>query len=251
MSDQFLFVVAPYVAVLVFVPVCLARYVLWSRHPERAGTHFTGRDRWSHLATSWRWAIGIVALGHLLAFVFPSIILLWNQRPLRLLVLEGAGLITGIAALLGLLAMLVKRLRATGVLGAPSPLDVIAGTLILIEVMSGVAMAMLYRWGSSWSEVTLAPYIQSLLRLEPSTRLVTRLPLLVRLHVFCAFALLAVAPFSRPACSAFLRLDSLTRWTVARGSNILRPVVCAIEAWTTRWVQPLHAMVLGDDGEEN
>ena len=251
MSDQFLFVVAPYVAVLVFVPVCLVRYVLRSRQPERAGTHFTGRDRWGHLATSWRWAVSIVALGHLLAFVFPSIILLWNQQPLRLLVLEGAGLITGIAALLGLLAMLVKRLRATSVLGAPSPVDVIAGTLILIEVVSGVAMAMLYRWGSSWSEVTLAPYLLSLLRLEPSTILVARLPWLVRLHVFSAFALLAVAPFTGPARFTFRRLDSLTRWSVARGSNLIRPAWCAIEAWSTKRVQPLHAMMLGDDGEED
>jgi len=251
MSDEVLFVVAPYLAALAFVPVCLVRYVLWSRQPARAAADLAGRGGSGLIAASGRWAIGLVALGHLVAFVFPSIILLWNQQPLRLLILEGAGLIAGIAALPALLARLVETLCAFDELGTPAPVDVIAGTLFLIDVLSGVAVAVLYRWGSSWSEVTLSPYLLSLLRLEPSTILVARLPWLVRLHVFSAFALLAVAPFTGPARFTFRRLDSLTRWSVVRGSNLIRPAWCAIEAWSTKRVQPLHAMMLGDDGEED
>ena len=49
--------------------------------------------------------------------------------------------------------------------------------------------------------VTIAPYVQSLLRLEPATTLVGRLPVLVRIHIFCAFAVAAVAPFTTLAQS--------------------------------------------------
>jgi len=250
MSDQFLFVIAPYLAALAVVPVCIARYVLWSRQPERAGTAFTSGDRGGRIALTWRWAIGLVALGHLLAFALTDVVLIWNRHPIRLLLLEGSGLIAGSVALVTLLAMVLQSLCASDQCGAPSPFDVIAGTLILIEVACGVAIAWLYRWGSSWSEVTIAPYLHSLLRLEPSTILVTRLPFLVRLHVFCAFALLAVAPFSGLARLVIFRVDRLTRRMVAGGSNVLRPAWWAIEEWSTKRVRPLHAIVRNDE-EEN
>src|SRR5205823_8326193 len=41
----------------------------------------------------------------------------------------------------------------------------------------------------SWSSVTLTPYLHSLLRAAPAVSLVADTPLLVRLHVFCAFAI--------------------------------------------------------------
>ncbi|OLE83293.1 MAG: hypothetical protein AUF76_06875 [Acidobacteria bacterium 13_1_20CM_2_65_9] len=78
----------------------------------------------------------------------------------------------------------------------------------------------------------------------------TRLPFLVRLHVFCAFALLAVAPFSGLARLVIFRVDRLTRRMVAGGSNVLRPAWWAIEEWSTKRVRPLHAIVRNDE-EEN
>jgi nitrate reductase gamma subunit len=250
MRDQFLFVIAPYLAALAVVPVCIARYVLWSRQLQQAGTDFASGDRGCRITPTWRCAIGFVALGHLLAFTLVDAVLIWNRHPIRLLLLEGSGLIAGSVALVTLLAMVLQSLCEYDQRGAPSPFDVIAGTLILIEVACGVAVAWLYRWGSSWSEVTLAPYLHSLLRLEPSTILVTRLPFLVRLHVFCAFALLAVAPFSDLTRSVIFRVDRLTRRMVARGANVLRPAWWAIEEWSTKRVRPLHAIVRNDE-EEN
>src|SRR3989442_12059266 len=105
MSDQFLFVIAPYLAALAVVPVCIARYVLWSRQPERAGTAFTSGDRGGRIALTLRWAIGLVALGHLLAFAFTHVVLIWNPHPVRLLLLEGSGLIAGSVALVPLLPL--------------------------------------------------------------------------------------------------------------------------------------------------
>ena len=249
MSDHLLFVVAPYVAALVFVSVCLVRYVLWRRRPDRGTTQFAGGD--GLVGAAWRSALVVVGLGHLLAFAFPDYLLLWNRQLFRLVVLEGSGVIAGSLALAGLLATFMRPLRASHRFGARPPVDVIAATLVLVAMMSGVGIAVIYRWASSWSEVTLGPYLYSLARLEPSTYLVTGLPVVVKLHVFCAFAILAVSPFTQTVRSVILPVDRLTRRTLAPVSAILRPAWYALEERTTVRAQALRAKVLGSGAEEN
>ena len=250
MRDQFLFVVAPYVAAFAFVAVCLARYVVRSGQPTDGRTEFTSGER-GRLGTIWRWALGAVLLGHLALFVLPAAVLAWNQQPLRLFLLEGTGLLAGSLALFGLLATIVPALRAAAERGARPPADVIVGTLILIEVISGVAIAVLYRWASSWSEVTLEPYLRSLFGLEPSPILVTHLPFAVRLHVFCAFVVLAAIPFSRVGRLVIAPVEGLTRWTVAPVSKVLGPAWCAVEELSTKYVRTALAVLLPREEEEN
>src|SRR5262249_14024687 len=76
--------------------------------------------------------------------------------------------------------------------------------LLLTGVVSGLALAALYRWGSSWSAVTLAPYVTSIAGGHPRTEFVGEMPFLVQLHVFTAFAALAVVPFTSPALAPSL-----------------------------------------------
>ena len=98
---------------------------------------------------------------------------------------------------------------------------------MVIEVISGLAIAVLYRWGSSWSGVTLVPYLLSLLHMKPAVELVAGMPFLVRLHVVCAFALLAIAPFTETARLVFAALDRVA-------SRIAAPVALRRLPWLTR-----------------
>ena len=189
--------------------------------------------------------------GHLLAFAFPASILVWNREPLRLFVLEGVGLIAAGTALLGLIATFARRLRDFNRRGTPSPLHVIVGTLVAVEVVTGIAHAVLYRWASSWSGVTLTPYLLSLVRLEPSVTLVARMPFLVRLHVFCAFAVVAVAPCSRLAGSVVVSIERCTRWAVARMAPRCAPAGSALDMGRTKYARSLQAVLLRNDDREN
>jgi nitrate reductase gamma subunit len=60
-----------------------------------------------------------------------------------------------------------------------------------------VAVAVTYSWGASWYAAIAAPYLRSLVLLNPDFSAVAALPLLVRVHVVAAFLLVAVFPFSR------------------------------------------------------
>jgi nitrate reductase gamma subunit len=247
MTDRFVFVISPYVTGAAAVPACLVRYALLARRGSSPVANPASEGRGA-VRSIWRWAIGIVALGHLAALGFPEQVLRWNTQPIRLLLLEGAGLTAGTAALVALIAMSVRRARSSAAIR--SPWGVMAWTLLVIELASGIAVAVAFRWASSWSAVTVAPYVHSLLRFEPATMLVGRLPLLVKVHIFCAFAAAAVAPFTASAAVIVRPIDLLIRWTRSRLGRTLAASRQLVDAAALR-LQPLSARMTRSDGEEN
>jgi nitrate reductase gamma subunit len=248
MRDYLLFAVAPYVSALVFVTACVARFVLLRQRPIREAIPPAGRTGTGGVV--WRSALALVALGHLLAFALPDSILVWDRRLVRLLVLEGSGLVIGVVAVVGMIGALVRRLREDDH-GAGSPVDVVAGTLLCLGMLSGLGIAVFYRWASSWSGVTLVPYLYSLARLQPSTNLVTHLPILVKLHVASAFAVLAVFPFTNMAGAVVQPVDRLADSILASASRAFRPAWLALRSWTVARVQTASDLVLRDGEKEN
>ena len=243
MTDSFIFIVSPYLTAAA-VSGCIARYAFTTRRDGDDAAAARGADAISRpVRAAWRWAIGFVAAGHLLALGFPESVLRWNQQPLRLLAISAANAVSADAT------PAVRRVRAADAGAVHSPFDVIAWTLLLIEIVSGLAVALFYRWGSSWSAVTIAPYVQSLFRLDPDAVLIARLPLAARLHVFCAFALFAVVPYSRAAHALMASIDRAASRLAGRASNAA-PSWCAPDALRAR-VQPLRVRLIRDEGEEN
>ena len=249
MTDRFLFVVLPYLAAAAFVPGWIVRCVRSGRIVETGSAKSDAASAPGSLATTWRAAIGIVAAGHLIALAFPALLLRWNLRPARLIALETVGLAAGIAALAALIAMAAHRVRASEPVTVRSAFDVMMWTLLLIEMVSGLAIAAFYRWGSSWSAVTIAPYLASLFRFDPDSVLVVRLPLAARLHLFCAFALLATAPYSRAARGLIAAVDRVARRASASAWSTL-PSWSPFDSLAAR-MQPLLVRLTRHEGEEN
>ena len=251
MTDHALFVVAPYLAAVIFVLVGAVRYALWHLQPDRADSGIPRGDGSRLVVAATRSAIAVIAVGHLLAFAVPRGVLLWNQQLVRLLLLEAVGIVAGSVALAGLVAAHVRRARVSDPRAAWPPIDIVAGTLVLMATLSGLSIAVRYRWASSWSEVTVAPYLQSLVRLAPSTTLVEQLPSLVKLHVFGAFVLLAVAPMSGIVRAVTVPVDRLVQRAAAPAANVVRPAWGAIAGWGTTRVKNAYAALVGHEPEEN
>ena len=202
MTDWALFAAAPRVALLSLGWVSLLRYLLVRRRGPMPSSALSRAKEL--LWGSWPWRIGLVGLLvlHLVLLVFPMQVLAWNRGHGQLLALEAAGFACGLLALVGIVSLVRRRLRTELSLA-----DAAFLCLLLVEVLSGLAMAGLYRWASSWSTVTLVPYVRSLPTLHASPALMTGLPYLVRLHVFCSIALLAVLPFSHALDFVLLPVD--------------------------------------------
>ena len=78
-----------------------------------------------------------------------------------------------------------------------TPMDLVVLVLLLVSAITGVLIATVYRFGSSWFTAVFTPYLWSVLTLQPQVSLVAPLPWVIKLHVINFFVLLAVFPFSR------------------------------------------------------
>ena len=230
MSTDFVFETLPYVAVPVFVIGFGLRY---AKSQSRAGiclkqdntsdVGFGGRKLWQ--AGAW-----ILAAGHVGGLLFPMKIIQWDMKPAQLYFLEAGAFATGVVALIAwVLAAGRFVARADGRLILQVG-DAVFLACFLIETLSGLVMAVVYRWASWWSALTLTPYLRSLFTAAPVPDLARGLPWMVQLHVLPAFLMLAVFPFTRSggriAELANRRLGSATRpisgWLQAVSKSLWR-----------------------------
>lgn len=197
--NLFLFGVLPYVALALFFVGTIARYrdrygrfafsSLSSQFLENR-KHFWG-------LVPFHYGIIVVLLGHLVAFLVPRQVLLWNSHPLRLYILEVSALAFGVLTVVGLVAAIARRLSVKALLLVTSRRDWVVLALLLVQAVSGVAVALTYRWGSSWFAATAAPYLWSVFLLGPDVTVMSIMPWLVKVHVINAWLLVGFAPFSR------------------------------------------------------
>jgi nitrate reductase gamma subunit len=196
-TDSFLFGVFPYVAAATFVVG-----VGWRAHAASAS--FTSRSSeflekkvlfWG--SVPWHFAILAILAAHLLALAFPRA---WGALlgdPARLAVLEVAGLALGLWATFAMALLVVRRAASRRLRTVTTWVDWLVLALLLVQVASGVWIALTLRWGSVWYLHTAVPWLTSLAALAPQVELAEVLPGVVKLHAACAFVLLALAPFSR------------------------------------------------------
>lgn len=197
MTLDFLFIVLPYLAVALAVVVSLYRYLNNRFSYSSLSSQFLESSRLFWGSLSWHYGILLILLAHLLAVLFPAA---WGRllgEPARLYVLEVSGLALGCLTVAGIALFAVRRLASPRLQAITSPLDWVLLALLLLQVATGVYTAWAYRWGGAWYVHTAVPYLRSLLLLRPQVEYVATLPLIAKLHIWNAWALVALLPFTR------------------------------------------------------
>jgi nitrate reductase gamma subunit len=195
--DTLLFVALPYVALTVFFVGTILRYrsrpftysSLSSQFLEPRG-HFASQ-------VPFHYGILVVLAGHVAAFFFPREILAWNGVPWRLYLLEITGLAFGTLAFVGIVNIVLRRLRGTRLRVVTSRMDWVVYALLLLQIGTGLHVAVSNTWGSSWFATSLTPYLRSIATFAPDASWVVAMPATVKLHVAGLWALLLVFPFTR------------------------------------------------------
>jgi nitrate reductase gamma subunit len=195
--DTLFFATLPYVALVLFLVGTIYRY---------RSDAFTYSSLSSQLLENKQhfWALvpfhyGIIAVltGHVVAFLIPRSILAWNSRPLRLYVLEVSALIFGLTTLVSLFAIIARRATDRRVRVVTSKADWVLYAMLVVQVFTGVYVAVFNRWGSSWFAASAAPYFWSLLKLNPDISVIAAMPWMVKIHIVNAFVVIAFFPFTR------------------------------------------------------
>lgn len=195
--DVLLFAVLPYVALALFVWGTINRFRRDPYSVSTGSSQFLENRRHFWTVVPFHYGIIVVLLAHVVAIALPNTIIAWNAEPLRLYLLEATGLAFGLLATIGFAGVVIRRLGVGSVRVTTQRSDWLVYTILLLQLVTGVAVAVTYTWGSAWAAGTLTPYVWSLASLQPDITLVSALPLLIKLHVVGAFLLVAVFPFSR------------------------------------------------------
>jgi nitrate reductase gamma subunit len=195
--DTFLFAILPYIVLITFVPVTVVRYLSRGFTYSSLSSQFLENQQHFWGMVPFHYGILTVLGGHLLALFLPNQMLSWNSRPLRLYSLEITGLLLGVLALIGLCAALVRRFTTSKVRIVTTVPDWILFGLLLIQIASGIAVAIFNPWGSSWFAAVVTPYVWSLATLNPNLTAVAAMPLLVKFHIVNAYLLIGYFPFTR------------------------------------------------------
>lgn len=221
-ADMLMFVVLPYVAIALFAAGCTERLL---RHPStltsRSSQFLENRQHFWAMVPFHAGILAVLA-GHLVAFVAPSLLSGWTASLPRLYALEVFSLACGLLAAGGLALALFRRSSIVPIRRATTTLDWIVLAVLLIQLSTGVSVALSQRWGSSWFPSVAAPYLWSLVTLRPDIAAISALPVTIKLHVGGAWLLIAVFPFTRlvhvlKAPIPYLwRRPQIVRWHHAR-----------------------------------
>lgn len=211
MRDLILFAVIPYVALALAVSGGLYRYLVDRYSWSAQSSQFLESRVLYWGSMPWHYAILVILLAHLLAFLFPAGWSALLGRPTRLYLFEVAGLALGVITVLSVFLLLLRRTLHARVAAVTSKIDWLLLACLLLQVATGVYIAFALRWGSAWYPYTAAPWLWSLLRLDPQVQYVAVLPAVVKVHAVNAFVLLALFPFSRLVHIVSVPLSYLAR----------------------------------------
>lgn len=200
MNDNLAFallVVLPYVAIATLVGASIWRYRRLPFTYSALSTQFLENHHQFWASLAFHWGVLLVLGGHLVAFLVPGHILAWNADPYRLLTLEITAMVGGLLALAGIAGYIARRILHPRIRVVTSRMDIILLLLLAAQIVTGIAIALWYPWGSSWYAAVMAPYLWSLATLGPDPGPIAAMPTLVLLHVLGAWLLVIVFPFTR------------------------------------------------------
>lgn len=209
--NTILFVVAPYVAITVAVGATIYRARNAAFSVSSLSTQLLENRKLFWGSFSFHWGLIAILTGHFLALIMPVVFDLWNGSQIRLYILEITGFALAAWALGGLIVLIYRRLTSRRVQVVTSKMDVVVLVLILAQIVTGMWIALGYRFGSFWGTSVFVPYVWSLITLRPRPELVAPLPFVLQLHAALFWAFLMAFPFSRLVHIITLPLSYLVR----------------------------------------
>lgn len=194
---ELLFITLPYGVVALFLFATIRRFRGAKFTYSSYSSQFLENRHQFFGAVPWHYGIIALFFGHLIGFLFPSLVLWGTRYPIGLYIIELGALIFAFVALFGMANALIRRLTNPRITVVTTRMDWIILLMLLVQVMTGIWVATSVRWGSQWFAAVLSPYLWSLFTFRPDVSGVSMLPLAVKIHILGAFAIFALFPFTR------------------------------------------------------
>lgn len=156
--------------------------------------------------------------GHVITILAPNTMAALLADIERVAVLETIGLVAALLFSWGVFARLRQRWRAMRQGVAQQQPRVLLLALVFVTSLSGVWLTINVRWITAWYAYILAPYLRSLLVMEPQTLSVVASPWAVKLHALLFMTLLAAWPMAGLPWEEIFPVKAIAR-RIADGSG--------------------------------
>ncbi|MBE7535995.1 MAG: respiratory nitrate reductase subunit gamma [Anaerolineales bacterium] len=197
MFDNFLFIGFPYTAVAIAIAVTIYRFWFDPYSVSSQSSQFLENRKLFFGSVPWHYGVITILLAHTLALLFPGVWGLFTANQTRLYIVEIIGLAFALMTTVGLVVLFYRRLSNARAHTVTSLWDWVLLVFLLLQVALGFWVAYYYRWGSDWFLHTAAPWLISLLKLQPNITYVTALPFWVKFHFVGGFIIILLLPFTR------------------------------------------------------
>ena len=197
MGDNFLFGIFPYIAFALAIVGGIYRYYSDRFSYSSLSSQFLENRVLFWGSVPWHYGIVLILLAHLFGGLFSGFLLDLPVVSARLFILLLIGTSLGLIALVGIVLLIIRRIIDSRVQAVTSVMDWILIILLAAQVAAGLTIAVFYRWGSLWYLYAAAPWFWSIGRLSPNFATISPLPVLVKFHMFNAFVIIALFPFTR------------------------------------------------------
>lgn len=211
MLDTFLFSVLPYGFIVTSIVALIYRLRKRRFGISSLSSQFLESSELFFGSVPWHYGILVVLTGHLIGFLMPRQVLLFNSVPIRLYILEVTGLAFGLLALVGIVSLVWRRATNGRIRAVTTTMDVVLLTLLALQVIFGLTTAIFNRWGSSWYASSAVPYLWSVLALRPDPASIVPLPWTIKAHIVGFYLIIGIMPFSRLIHALVWPLQYLTR----------------------------------------
>lgn len=196
--STFLFIAFPYIALVLAIGAGIYRFYSRRFSYSSLSSQLLENRRLFWGSVPWHYGITLILLAHLLAGLFPQAAGAILGNRIRLVVLEMTGVSLALFALVGIVVLIIRRLPSSSrVRSVTSIMDGVVLFFLLVQVVTGIIIALFDRWGSLWYLKTAVPWFWSLVLLRPNASTVAFLPPFVKFHFVWGFAVILLFPFSR------------------------------------------------------
>jgi len=195
--DNLFLVVFPYLAFAIFFLVTIQRYRSRKFTYSSLSSQFLENQHHFWGLVPFHYGIIVILTGHVVGFLLPNSVLVWNSVPLRLYVLEISAFVFALLTGIGLVSIVIRRLTEPKITIVTTSADWVLLGILLVQIFSGLYVAIFHGWGTSWFAATITPYLWSMVTFSPNVTFISAMPWMVKLHIICAYSMIAFFPFTR------------------------------------------------------
>ncbi|MDY7220736.1 respiratory nitrate reductase subunit gamma [Halalkalibacterium halodurans] len=214
MTELFLWVILPYVVIVIFIGGHLYRY-----HYDQFGwtaksSEIFEKKKLALGSTLFHWGILFVFGGHVMGILIPESFYtsLGITEHVYHKVAIGFGLPAGIITLTGVAILTLRRLTDKRIRRASSVSDFMTLFLLLAVILSGLSATVMNIDSKGFDyRTTIAPWFRGLFLLQPDPSLMSDVPLWFKLHIVMGYVIFIAWPFTRLVHVFSIPLKYLTR----------------------------------------